>query len=636
MAHLAQAMEELDPQASSTLDDKPSVAQSPNMLPIPLPPACGVKDKDDDTVSSTTYEESPPVPRRRKSRGNFEIVMKKLSRTKSLPSSKFVHFANKLEEIFTVDSCKFLKSEQKTLCWWSSSEKSKMMARHEKIVNRMERQKPCKENQTYRGLEAWTTEGTAMLDQVISRCVDAVLTEQDHQWFRGKDDFDRIATVSRSLSADCAKEADQRGKDDERDALIAIAEIWREDADGDDGSVGSAKSSKKRRSKLKINYEMLDNPSAKMLQKNAIAKKTNSAGAKQKSPESPKTSPKAKKKKLKKDINVGKAPSSLASKEESKEKKVAKEAQKQQKDEVEERASRQSNNAEMDKTPTPPTRGESLHESVSSSAMPSLESFTISESVTSSALPSLASFTMSESNDIPATVRTMHDSFSSIGDSVSIVSRKSCDPPGRKALPPIKETSPVCTRVRTKRPPRQSSETTEKESEKKEQTHSEKISISKKSSKKKKKRDENMLKSIIVPDKKLSSVTSISSEESSLGVTGIFDTESQRVEDFVRIASYITGDRYYRLRKYPSVFVGSEVVSALVEEGVAGTRKDAVDFGRRLQRELGLFRHVHDDHQFADNWYFYRFRVTVLSQYQHASFVTTHSSSVGTGPGSAA
>ena len=106
------------------------------------------------------------------------------------------------------------------------------MARHEKIVNRMESKKPCKDNQTYRGLEAWTEEGTAMLDEVINRCVDAVLTEQEHQWVKQKDDFDRIATVSRSLTAECAKRAREVGKMDEDAAREAIADIWIEDDEG--------------------------------------------------------------------------------------------------------------------------------------------------------------------------------------------------------------------------------------------------------------------------------------------------------------------------------------------------------------------------------------------------------------------
>jgi hypothetical protein len=100
------------------------------------------------------------------------------------------------------------------------------------------------------------------------------------------------------------------------------------------------------------------------------------------------------------------------------------------------------------------------------------------------------------------------------------------------------------------------------------------------------------------------------------------DDESlyQRAQDFMRVAT--VRDRYYHMRKYPKVFVGSEVVTALVDQGICPTRTDAVQLGRQLERELCLFHHVVNEHRFADEWYFYRYhpnhrlRIMFLKQSQ--------------------
>jgi hypothetical protein len=567
--------------------------------------------------------------------------MKKITRTRSLTvGSKFVHFANKLEEIREIDSCIYLTSEEKSKSWWSSSEKSKMMARHEKIVNRMESGKPCKENHTYRGLEAWTEEGTALLDEVINRCVDAVLTEQEHQWLKQKDNFEKLATVSRSLTAECAKRARESGKKDEDAAREAIADAWA-DA-GDDGSVCSVLSARKnRKSKLKTNYETLDNPYVKDMEKKK-AKKAETGDSKQepsqstanraeKMPESQSSSPNTeKKKKIKKKNDLDTSRLSQAAKVVKKKKKAAMERKKKNSDSMIGRpgvARSCSDNSEMDKTPQQPTRGESISDSVTSSVLPSLESFSVAESTTSSFVASLSSFT-SHGN--------MDDSFSSNGDSEtpSTTTKQSCDPPGRRALSPVSETraSRMSSRVahKKKKPTRKTSETSLiSENSDSKKSKSTKKSSSKSSSKRKKdedKNEENSIFSTIIVPQNAESMTSFSSGDS-LGCSAFADTD-HKTRDFVRIASFITGDRTYHFRKYPNVFVGSEVVGALVNEGVAATREEAVALGRKLQHELGLFRHVFDDHEFSDKWLFFRFRVTVLLQYQQNAGLAKQDSSL--------
>ncbi|CAB9515043.1 Dihydrolipoyl dehydrogenase [Seminavis robusta] len=66
-------------------------------------------------------------------------------------------------------------------------------------------------------------------------------------------------------------------------------------------------------------------------------------------------------------------------------------------------------------------------------------------------------------------------------------------------------------------------------------------------------------------------------------------------------------DRKYRLKTYKQCFVGSEGVDYLLETGHAQTREDAVMLGRSLAHEFHLFEHVTRDHEFADDYKFYRF-----------------------------
>ena len=49
-----------------------------------------------------------------------------------------------------------------------------------------------------------------------------------------------------------------------------------------------------------------------------------------------------------------------------------------------------------------------------------------------------------------------------------------------------------------------------------------------------------------------------------------------------------------------NVFVGREAVDEMVWYGLADTREEAVEIGRRLMKELDLFVHVKNDHDFCD------------------------------------
>lgn len=72
-------------------------------------------------------------------------------------------------------------------------------------------------------------------------------------------------------------------------------------------------------------------------------------------------------------------------------------------------------------------------------------------------------------------------------------------------------------------------------------------------------------------------------------------------------------DRRYRARVWRDCFIGSEAVDALIYAGLADNRENAVLVGRHLQKELRLFAHVCDDHDFKDDFLFYRMKKTKMS-----------------------
>ena len=68
-------------------------------------------------------------------------------------------------------------------------------------------------------------------------------------------------------------------------------------------------------------------------------------------------------------------------------------------------------------------------------------------------------------------------------------------------------------------------------------------------------------------------------------------------------------DRSYRMRKYENVFLGSQAVDALVYNGLATSRTNAIQLGRALAKELGLFKHSMDPTElFDDDDNFYEFK----------------------------
>ncbi|CAJ1932983.1 unnamed protein product [Cylindrotheca closterium] len=104
--------------------------------------------------------------------------------------------------------------------WLSPDEMEKMTERCFQTAARMESGKESKRESTYRGLECLSDKGKDKLDAVINSCTDAVLDEQDRQFylFEKIQDSEMIALASMDCSEECSKKALRRGQSDAREA----------------------------------------------------------------------------------------------------------------------------------------------------------------------------------------------------------------------------------------------------------------------------------------------------------------------------------------------------------------------------------------------------------------------------------
>lgn len=66
-------------------------------------------------------------------------------------------------------------------------------------------------------------------------------------------------------------------------------------------------------------------------------------------------------------------------------------------------------------------------------------------------------------------------------------------------------------------------------------------------------------------------------------------------------------DRNYRLKKYSQCFIGSETVKWFIDN-YQTTKAEALKLGQNLITEK-IIHHVTDDHEFKDDFLFYRFYV---------------------------
>ena len=84
-------------------------------------------------------------------------------------------------------------------------------------------------------------------------------------------------------------------------------------------------------------------------------------------------------------------------------------------------------------------------------------------------------------------------------------------------------------------------------------------------------------------------------------------TLSEQVQHFKEIVP--VSDRTHHFRKFSNVFVGCEAIDAMVFYGMAPTRVEAVQLGRVLAREAGLFKHASNEspYAFCDEFLLYQY-----------------------------
>ena len=95
-------------------------------------------------------------------------------------------------------------------------------------------------------------------------------------------------------------------------------------------------------------------------------------------------------------------------------------------------------------------------------------------------------------------------------------------------------------------------------------------------------------------------------------------------EDTLRLAeSFLEGvkvkEHKFRAKPYRQTFVGSEAVSFMVNSSLAQSRKEAVDLGKKLSIEIGLFVQVDGQKDFKDDYLLYRFTEKIEERYHKES-----------------
>ncbi|CAJ1932493.1 unnamed protein product [Cylindrotheca closterium] len=137
---------------------------------------------------------------------------------KEYKTDRKVSFEPTKDTIILVSGREDFTDEEKKLYWYSALEKEKMHDQCFKDAMRLELEE-VKNPSCYRGMEPFTTEGEQSSTNAINACIDAVMDEQDRQWERREDDYDRIAAISQEVSKCSVDRAIMRAIEDAREAI---------------------------------------------------------------------------------------------------------------------------------------------------------------------------------------------------------------------------------------------------------------------------------------------------------------------------------------------------------------------------------------------------------------------------------
>ena len=95
-------------------------------------------------------------------------------------------------------------------------------------------------------------------------------------------------------------------------------------------------------------------------------------------------------------------------------------------------------------------------------------------------------------------------------------------------------------------------------------------------------------------------------------------------------------NRWYHLKVYEDCFIASEAIDAMIRYKMVDSRREAVLLGRRLQNEIQLWNHVTNDHDFADDYLFFRFNPETARKIRRESHMISTKIRISDGSSSAA
>ena len=69
----------------------------------------------------------------------------------------------------------------------------------------------------------------------------------------------------------------------------------------------------------------------------------------------------------------------------------------------------------------------------------------------------------------------------------------------------------------------------------------------------------------------------------------------------------LISDKKFRLKTYQKCFIASECIDFMIQTKMVKTRQEGIELGQELEERLELFHHVTNEHEFDDEYLFFRF-----------------------------
>jgi hypothetical protein len=150
------------------------------------------------------------------------------------PQKRRVRFAVAVKKRVVINRDDYTEEDWEN-CWYKHKEELKSAKKRGNIVKRMEAGKKETRKMTYRGLESATEKGIKDFDDNVSRCISAVMDEQDDQWHVTLvDDYDRIAAASMEVTSASKERALELGLQDEEEAMTSQDSLGEDNMSTDD------------------------------------------------------------------------------------------------------------------------------------------------------------------------------------------------------------------------------------------------------------------------------------------------------------------------------------------------------------------------------------------------------------------